>query len=904
MTGKGFALAATVVIACLTGLGIVSHFLVDWAWFSAIGYLGVFWTVLSTKAILFIAVFVASATVLFANGWLAFRFARHSKPALPTQFEWQAMPGQPPNLSGFAHRYLSVLIAGAAGSIGFLIAMAEMSNWDVVLRFLFQVPYGQSDPVYGTDIGFYLFSLPAYLALKDWMLLAIIFSFLIAGAVYGVRGAIALDNRRLSMSPAAIAHASALLALLFGVKAWSYYLDRFLLLYGDNGVVVGASYTDLTIGLPVLWVLVGLSVIAAVASLANLRSRTYRLLLAAPALVFGSSFVLAEVVPALFQRVFVKPNELDLEKPYIQHNITLTQAAYNLRQITAKPFPAEQNLTFASVQANQPTIDNIRLWDGQPLMDAYRQLQEIRTYYKFHDVDVDRYVLGGAYQQLMLSARELNPALLPPNAQTWVNRHVLFTHGYGVIVSPVTRKTSEGLPTFYLADIPPVATGGPQVVEPRIYYGELTDTYVIVKGSTPEFDYPKGKDNVYAAYDGSGGVAVGGVARKALFAWYFNDPNILISRYLTGDSRIIFRRNIQERVRMIAPFLRLDQAPYLVISEGRLFWILDAYTTSSYFPYAQPAPHGDLNYIRNPIKVVVDAYNGSVDFYLVDPSDPIATAYQRAFASLFKPLAAMPQDLQRHIRYPQDLFYIQAQVYRAYHMATPEVFYNREDLWQFPRQAADGNATMDPYYMIMRLPGEPRAEFILMVPMVPSQRENMIAWLAARCDPPHYGELIVYEFPKDKLVFGPFQIEARINQNTTISQQLSLWNQQGSRVIRGNLHVIPIEDSILYVSPLYLRAEKGQIPELKRVIAAYGDQVVMEETLAEAMAALFGRGPDVSSPPSASVGASATAPESDRTGEALAHYNRAMEQLKAGDWVGFGAEMDRLRGALESNQPH
>jgi len=364
----------------------------------------------------------------------------------------------------------------------------------------------------------------------------------------------------------------------------------------------------------------------------------------------------------------------------------------------------------------------------------------------------------------------------------------------------------------------------------------------------------------------------------------------------------MFRRTIQERVRTIAPFLRLDQDPYLVISAGRLFWILDAYTTSGYFPYSEPAPRTKLNYIRNSVKIVVDAYHGSIDYYLVDPSDPIAATYQRAFPSLFKSLAAMPQDLQRHIRYPQDLFFIQAQMYRAYHMTTPEVFYNREDLWEFPRQAAGGHAIMDPYYMIMRLPGETKAEFILMVPMVPSQRENMIAWLAARCDPPHYGELIVYEFPKDKLVFGPFQIDARINQNTAISQQLSLWNQHGSRVIRGNLHVIPIEDAILYVSPLYLRAEKGQIPELKRVIAAYGDQVVMEETLPGALTTLFKPSDQTSSalgsPPRAKAGAS----ETDPAREALNLYSRAMERLRAGDWAGFGAEMDKLREVLESSQ--
>jgi uncharacterized membrane protein (UPF0182 family) len=733
----------------------------------------------------------------------------------------------------------------------------------------------------------------------------LVLSFFVAGAVYWVHGDIEFNQQRLSMSPTAIAHGSALLGLFFAVKAWSYSLDRFLLLYGDNGVVVGASYTDTHIALPVLWLLVGLSVIAALACWANLRVRTYKLPIAGAVLVFGSSLVLALVFPALFQLVFVKPNELQLEKPYIQRNIDLTQQAYNLHHISVKPFPVEQNLTFQTLQANQATIDNIRLWDWQPLMDTYGQLQEIRTYYKFHDVDVDRYHLDGAYQGVTLSARELKPALLPPNAQTWVNQHVLFTHGNGAVMSPLARKTAEGLPIFYLQDIPPVATGGPPIDEPRIYFGEETDTYVIVKGSTPEFDYPKGTDNVYATYGGTGGVAVGGIARRALFAWYFKDPNLLLTSYITGDSRIMFRRTIQDRVRTIAPFLRLDRDPYLVISEGRLFWMQDAYTTSRYFPYAQTLPGLELNYIRNAVKVIIDAYNGTVSFYVADASDPIAATYQRIFPGLFKPLAAMPQDLQKHIRYPEDLFFIQAQVYRTYHMNSPEVFYNREDLWQFPRQPTGGDeATMAPYYIIVRLPGEPQAEFLQMLPMVPSQRQNMIAWLAARSDPPDYGTLIVYEFPKDKLVYGPFQIEARINQNTEISQQLSLWNQMGSRVIRGNLLVIPIENSILYVSPLYLRAETGQLPELKRVIAAYGDHVVMDETLAGALAALF-KEPAPASPLSGAPAKTALAgPEGDRAREALSHYNRAIEQLKSGNWAGFGAELDALQPLLEGLSQH
>jgi uncharacterized membrane protein (UPF0182 family) len=900
-------IAAIVLVVGLTLLGLVGDFLVDWAWFSAVGYPGVFWTVVTAKAIVFLAAFAGSAAFLGLNGSLASRFSGRARHVQPAAFDWQSVRGY--TLSELLrlmprHARWPLLVTAAGGILAILIAAIEVSNWDVFLRFFYQVPYGRNDPVYGKEIGFYLFSLPAYVVLKNWLLLILVASVLFAGAVYWLHGDVDFSQQRPSISPTAVAHGSALLGLFFAVKAWSYVLDRFLLLYGDNGVVVGASFTDVHLALPVLWLLIGFAAIAAFLCWANLRVRTYKLPLAAAVLVFGTSLVLAEVLPAVFQRVYVRPNELQLEKPYIQSNIALTQEAYNLHQVTVKSFPAEQNLTVDTLESNQATIDNIRLWDWQPLMDTYAQLQEIRTYYRFHDVDVDRYWLDGVYQQVMLSARELKSALLATNAQTWVNRHVLFTHGNGVIMSPVTRKSGEGLPIFYLQNIPPAATGGPPIQEPRIYYGEETDTYVIVKGSTPEFDYPNGKDNVYATYEGTGGVAVGGIARRVLFAWYFEDLNILISDYITDSSRIMFRRTIQERIRTIAPFLRLDHDPYIVVADGRLFWIQDAYTTSDYFPYAQPLPSRGINYIRNSVKVVVDAYNGTVDFYLVDPSDPIAATYERIFPGLFKPFESMPQDLQKHVRYPEDLFLIQAEMYRAYHMDSPEVFYNREDLWQFPRQPGEETATMVPYYIILRLPGEPQAEFFLMLPMVPTQRQNMIAWLAARCDPPNYGKLIVYEFPKDKLVFGPFQIEARINQDTEISRQLTLWNQLGSRVIRGHLIVIPIENSILYLSPLYLRAETGQLPELKRVIAAYGDRVVMEETLAQALAALF-REPTLASPlPGVPATTSTADAEADRAREALSHYNRAMEQLRSGDWSGFGAELDKLRSLLEELSQH
>jgi uncharacterized membrane protein (UPF0182 family) len=913
---------AGVIAFLVTGavaLGLASDFLVDWLWFSAVGYREVFLTTFSAKAGLFGAVFVGSAIPVWVSGTLALRYARQRGSWLPVTFNrgsrsvrtWSGTTLPDPVALKLPQLPWRWLIAAVAIVTGFLIAEVETANWSLVLSFLHQMPYGQRDPIYGKDFSFYLFSLPAFVALKNWMLLILDLSVAVASVVYWAHGDIGLAKGRQGISSAAMVHGSALLGLFFVVMAWSYSLDRFLLLYGDNGIVVGAGYTDIHVELPVLWALVGIASVAALLSWANVQRRTYTLPLAAVVLVFGSSFVLAVVFPALFQRFSVKPNELQLETPYLEQNIALTREAYNLRKVTVKPFPAEQRLTAQSLQANRATIDNIRLWDVQPLMDTYAQLQEIRTYYKFHDVDIDRYELDGSYQQIMLSARELELALLPPNAQTWVNRHLLFTHGTGVVSSPVTRISAEGLPLLYLKDIPPAASSGPSVSEPRIYFGQGTDSFVIVNGSTPEFDYPKGKDNIYTVYDGHAGVAVSATARRLLFSWYFSDPNILLSRYIVDGSRILFRRNIQERIRTIAPFLRLDRDPYLVISEGRLFWMQDAYTTSLWFPYAQPLPNGTSNYIRNSVKIILDAYQGTVDFYVADPSDPIAATYQRIFPGLFKPLQAMPLNLQKHIRYPEDLFRIQAQIYRAYHMDAPEVFYNREDLWQVPRQLTDldrsADARMAPYYITMRLPGEARAEFFLMLPMVPSQRENMIAWLAARCDPPGYGTLTVYEFPKDKLVYGPFQIEARINQNTEISQQISLWNQMGSRVIRGHLMVVPIEDSLLYVSPLYLRAETGQLPELKRVIAAYGDHVVMAETLAGALAALFTEpAPAVPAPPPTDVRAdtSPAGPMDNRAREALGHYDRALERLKAGDWGGFGAELDALRALLEALGQH
>ncbi len=920
MATKGILAAIVIFLAALIFLAVAAGLLVDWLWFSSIGYADVFWTVVAAKAGLFAAVFAASLAILWLNAHWAYRLSigdLTARPKVPAP--WDASKGPLLELEYSSWRlFPRRVLSGASFIWATFVALGEMSNWSVALRFIYQSAYGQTDPIYSHDIGFYLFALPAYVAVKNWLLLILFLAALFAIIIYAIHGYdFAVGNLQRSIP---LAHGSVLLGLFFAVEAWSYWLERFLLLYNDNRVVVGAAYTDVHVQLPVLSFLVGLALAAAFASFANSRMRSFKLTVALVTLVFGSSFTLTVLVPALFQRFYVKPTELQLETPYLRNNIALTREAYNLTRVSTRAFPAEQGLTYQSLETNRPTIDNIRLWDREPLADTYSQLQEIRTYYKFNDIDVDRYqITGDFYQQVTLSARELDSSLLPANAQTWVNLHLLFTHGNGVVMSPVTRKSAEGLPIFYLKDIPPLALhGGPSVREPRIYFGQGDYPYVITKTSTPEFDYPKGKDNAYASYDGVDGIRLAGIAEKALFAWYFGDVNILLSSYLTPESRILIRRNIRDRVQAIAPFLLLDRDPYVVISDGRLFWIQDAYTTTNWFPYAQPVRDSGVNYIRNSVKAVIDAYNGTVDLYVADPSDPLIITYRRIFPSLFKPLEAMPEELRRHIRYPEDFFRIQADIYRAYHMDTPQVFYNREDLWQFPRQPTGldqiddrGRATMAPYYITMRLPGEARAEFFLMLPMTPSRRDNMIAWLAARCDPPDYGKLILYAFPKDKLIYGPFQIEARINQNTQISQQISLWNQMGSRVIRGNLLVVPIDNSILYVSPLYLRAEAGQLPELKRVIAAYGDRLVMEEALPEALAALFKESAPAKEPaaaaapaPSAPAAAVPGTAAGVRAREALRHYDRAIAKLKSGDWTGFGDELQALRTLLEELSKH
>jgi uncharacterized membrane protein (UPF0182 family) len=904
---KGSLILAASAIAVLVVFIVFSRFLVDLLWFSSLGFRAVFTTTWLTELAVFAVATGLSGAILLLNGLIAarntstggrrargFRVIGRGREGLPEVIEL--------SLDRLPWR---LIISAAALLIGLLIGLAQSGNWDTVLKWLYAVPFGRVDPLFGRDLGFYVFSLPVYNLMRDWALLITFLAAVMAGIVYWVHGDVYYRQGEFpTLSAPAIRHLSGLLAIYLLVKAVGYILQRYGLMTSNNGVVFGAAYADVYLRLPLLMALAVASLLGAALCVANIWFKGIRLPIAAVALVFVLSLV-QTAVPGLFQSYWVKPDELRLESPYIAHNIALTRYGFAIDNVSGAAFPGKGKLTPEVIAANDVTIQNIRWWDPRPLLDTYRQLQEIRLYYDFHDVDIDRYVIDGSYRQVILSGRELNQSKIPADAQTWINQRFKFTHGNGIAMNPVNHFDEEGLPVFYVKDIPPVTPPGLRIDRPEIYFGELTTNYVVVGGDTKEFDYAKGQENVYNVYQGRDGVSLGSLWRRALFAWYYGDLKLLISDIVTSSSRILFRRLVQDRIQRIAPFLLLDHDPYLVVSNGRLIWMQDAYTVSDALPYSQRTQSGGINYIRNSVKVAVDAYDGNPILYIADPGDPIVRTYQRIFPSLFQSMDSMPASLRQHIRYPEDLFILQASVYGTYHMKDPEVFYNKEDLWSFPKEKYGGQTvTMQPYYTIMRLPGESREEFILMLPMVPRNRDNMIAWLAARCDAPNYGKVIEFAFSKDKLIYGPAQVEARIDQDTTISQQLSLWNQTGSRVIRGNLLVIPIDDTLLYVEPLYLSAESRQLPELKRLIASTGDRVVMATDVQSLFGALFaseGKQPAVitSTAPPLPGARAKESPPSGANAEALNHYRRALDALSKGDWRSFGVEMDAMQKALQ-----
>jgi len=904
-------IVAAILIAGLTLVSVADQFLVDFLWFGSLGFERVFATIVKAQISVFVIVWAVAFVAIAASAIAALSLTNERERLhVVRRSDEMIEVNLPELLRALGERVpWTTLAIAAAAILAIFPAQGEAASWDIYLKALYAVPFGVLDRAFGRDVGFYVLTLPMLEEIRDLLLVIIMLAAAVALGIYWIRGALDFRESPPRITRGAAAHVSVLLSLFFLQRAFSYWISRYLLLLQGNGVVFGLRYVDNLLWRPGLWLLVALSVVAAAICLANVTRNSLTLPLVALAVVFGPSIALGFIAPVI-EKIWVKPDELRIERPYLVRNIEMTRHAYNLDGVDIKPFAGLGTLKRASLEEDAPTVKNIRIWDPRPLLATYRQLQEIRLYYDFGDVDIDRYRINGEYTQVMLSPRELNVSLLPENAQTWVNRHLKFTHGSGLVMSPVNRKDSEGLPIFYLKNIPPQSDVGIKVTNPAIYFGEQPDHYAIVNSATPEFDYPMGSDNVFSFYKGSGGIPVSGLARRILFSFYFRDFNLLVTENIVDKSRIMIRRNIRTRLSALAPFIGLDRDPYPVLHDGRMVWVLDCYTISDHYPYSQRNADG-INYIRNSIKAVVDAYDGSTTLYVSDPDDPIIKTWQAIFPTLFKPLASMPDDLRAHIRYPEDLFLIQADIYATYHMTDPQVFYNREDQWQFPRENYGGETVpMRPYYVIMRLPGEAREEYILMLPMVPQGRDNMISWLAARCDGADYGHLFEYAFSKDRLFYGPYQIQARINQNPEISRELSLWNQMGSKVILGNLIVIPIQDSLLYVEPLYIRAENGQLPELQRVIAAYSDQVVMGEKLQSTLDALFTRAPSAAPPPVVaaiapappSTPSGATAPQASTSqSEAAMHYSRALDALKSGDWTRFGSEMQTLGQIL--NQP-
>jgi uncharacterized membrane protein (UPF0182 family) len=864
----------------------------DWLWFNEVGFAAVFVSVLKSQIALGLIFTLGFFLVLYTNAAGARRLG--PRDVLVVVDDSLGLPSQE-----ILEPYLRALILPASAVLALIAGWGAAGKWDLFLRALNSVPFGTSDPIFGQDLGFYIFWLPVLKYLYGEGMIALALAVLASAAVYVCNRGLGISPRGPWLSPGARRHLLALAGLLLVLKAYGYRLDMYDLFYSQRGVAFGAGYADVSALLPVLRALLVLSVVAALLAVVTVFTRNWRPLLGGVGALVGLAILGGAVYPSLIQKFQVVPNELVKERPYIALNIQFTRMAYGLDNIQEQEFPAEERLTAADLRANDATIRNIRLWDTSPLLATYSQLQEIRTYYKFSDIDIDRYRLNGEYRQVTLSPRELSYRDLP--SKIWVNERLTYTHGYGAVVGPVNRVTKEGLPEFLVRDIPPTGDGTLAIARPELYFSELPNNYVFVKTQAKEFHYPAGEQNVYTTYEGTGGVSIGSFPRKLLFALRFADIKILFSNDLGPESRILLYRNIRERVQRAAPFFRYDEDPYLVVSrDGRLFWILDGYTTSEMFPYSAPT-RGLGNYIRNSVKATVDAYNGVIRFYMADATDPVVRAYARIFPGLFVGrLDAIPEDLRAHVRYPEGLFAVQARMFALYHMRDPQVFYNKEDLWAIPGKASEGrDQSMLPYYLIMRLPGEPREEFILLLPFTPSRKDNMIAWLAARSDPPNYGKLIAYNFPKQKLIYGPRQMEARIDQDSFISQQLSLWNQRGSQVVRANLLAVPIERSLLYVQPLYLAAERGQLPELKRVIVAFGDRIAMEETLEGALSSVFGGRAAVQSGASGPPAAAPAGSVKTLAEAATQTFNQALERQRAGDWAGYREQMKRLGEALQ-----
>jgi uncharacterized membrane protein (UPF0182 family) len=904
-----FLIAIFVVLIFLFN---IVDFVTDWWWFSELGYSQIFIKSLGAKIGLGLVATVFAALFLFTNFSLAIRSKIPWLTTLP-----ESLIGQPVNLD---NRLVRKLAFAFSFVIALFFGLAAAASWQEVLKFLSATLFGTSDPVFGKEVAFYVFSLPVLKMALGLGRTLVFFTLTGCVLVYVLRRSFNLPDfiggkdsqpdlsliKKIEIKKEARLHLGILLFFFLATVAVGAYLSLFELLTSQSGLVFGAVYTDTAIKIPILWGLIFTATLAAVSAAVWGFSGRLAPFVGAVFLYIVVSLA-SGIIPALVQKLVVAPNELVKETPFIEHNIAATHQAFALDKIEEREILGDKAITAANISANNLTVKNVRLWDRQPLLSTFSQIQEIRTYYEFIEVDNDRYVIDGEIRQVMLSPRELASESLPN--KNWINERLTFTHGYGVTAGPVNQVTPEGMPVLFVKDLPPQSEIEElEISQPEIYFGELSNDYVIAKTKSREFDYPKGEENVYTAYEGKGGVEINSLLKRLFYALRFKSLKLLLSNDITNESRILYYRNISERIAKIAPFLVFDQDPYIVIADGKIYWIADAYTVSNLYPYSQPLPLNgrNVNYIRNSVKVVVDAYNGRVVFYQADAEDPIINTYAKIFPQAFRPLSEIPESLIPHLRYPEDIFTLQTAIYTTYHMDSPRIFYNKEDQWEIPevtREAAirpdDKGPVMAPRHIIMKLPEEEEEEFILMLPFTPRAKDNLSAWMVARSDGENYGKLLVYRFPKDKLIFGPKQIIGRINQDAEISRQISLWDQRGSQVIQGPLLVIPIEESLIYVRPLYLKAEAGKIPELKRVIVAYENKIAMEETLEAGLSRIFGLATGVQQARTVETLPLPTQETQKLLKRAVEAYEAALRAQREGNWTRYGEEIRKLGEILK-----
>ncbi|HEX2051557.1 MAG TPA: UPF0182 family protein [Actinomycetota bacterium] len=927
---RGVVVAAVVLL--LLAVLAFARFYTDVLWFREVGLSSVLWTSIGTQFVVGAVVAAVTAAIVLANLLVATRVA----PAFRvSRFELAGRRDPLEHYRDLMLPYVKWLRLGAAALVGLLAGLGAAAAWRTYLLWANRVDFGVDDPQFGRDIGYYFFELPFQEQVLEWLWFALVASLVLSIAAHLLQGSIRPEAGLAGVLPGALAHVSVLLGLLAIVKSAQYYLGTFQLNFSARGAVTGASYTDVHAQLPALRLLAIVSIVSAILFLVNIRVRTVRLPLAAIGIWILVAVLAGGVWPWWVQRFSVAPQEAQRERPYIARNIAATRAAFGLTDVATLPYPATPDLTSQEIEANQSLLRNVRLWDPDLLQRGYEQLQAIRTYYRFEDVDIDRYVIDGEVRQVLLGLRELSLDDLPEEARNWTNEHLQYTHGFGLVASLANETTTAGQPQFLVRDVPGTSVPGAEALdpdEPRLYYGEAFQPteYSIVNSGQAEIDFETGEETQRSSYAGEGGVSIGGFLGKLAFAIREGDPNIVLSDLITPESRILLYRNVRDRVLRAAPFLSLDHDPYPAVVDGRVVWILDAYTSSAFYPYSQRFDLGEIigseeagalegraNYLRNSVKVVVDAYDGTMDFYVVDPDDPLVQAWRNAFPDLFTD-EEPSDDLRAHFRYPEDLFNVQSDVYLTYHMDDPIDFYSRLDAWAVPENPVAAGSSIDrptlvpPTYLLLQLPGDTEESFLLTRPFTPRARPNMIATLVARSDPENYGELITLQFPRQIQVAGPAQVENLINQETEISESLSLLRRGGSRVDFGSLVILPIEDSILYVQPIFVTAS-GQtttgttgIPEMKRVVLVLGERVVMEDDFDSALASLF----DLDAPVAVEPGDEPTEGEPGAPAEptdpqlaALVEragdlYARAQEALAAGDFETYGALIEQLGDVL------